>query len=265
MLTGCSTESRVLRRHRIGTFSDLPREPCASRTAPADPRRAGLPRPQSVGERHHHHQRASGSASNPCRAGLRRLPAPAARPAARERAGAGTGTAAGPAPLAETDCLAAAFVLHTSAVPGRLRHPAAAGCRNRRPRPSRWLLPEDRPRQDRCRPRQSPTSGRTWRTSYEHASSDCPRRGSGQHQPGGRVCLAVAGRSEEEVEDTEMVHAVMPRTLLATIREILVGPADVSTPAKFAVTFASYVRIAVRFYAAVMSHLVPGRRGLQRR
>jgi subtilase family serine protease len=49
--------------------------------------------------------------------------------------------------------------------------------------------------------------------------------------------------SEEEVEDTEMVHAVAPD---AAIREILVGPADVSTPAKFAVTFAGYVRIAVR-------------------
>ena len=60
--------------------------------------------------------------------------------------------------------------------------------------------------------------------------------------------------SEEEVEDTEMVHAVAPD---ATIREILVGPADVSTPAKFAVTFASYVRIAVR-YAAVMSQCQVG-------
>jgi subtilase family serine protease len=49
--------------------------------------------------------------------------------------------------------------------------------------------------------------------------------------------------SEEEVEDTEMVHAVAPD---ATIREILVDPAEVSTPAKFAVTFAAYVRIAVR-------------------
>jgi subtilase family serine protease len=49
--------------------------------------------------------------------------------------------------------------------------------------------------------------------------------------------------SEEEVEDTEMVHAVAPD---ATIREILVGTADVSTPAKFAVTFAGYVRIAAR-------------------
>jgi subtilase family serine protease len=55
--------------------------------------------------------------------------------------------------------------------------------------------------------------------------------------------------SEEEVEDTELVHAVAPD---ATIREILVGPADVSTPAKFAATFASYVRIAVR-YAEVIS------------
>jgi len=49
--------------------------------------------------------------------------------------------------------------------------------------------------------------------------------------------------SEEEVDDTELVHAVAPD---ATTREILVDPADVSTPAKFAATFATYVRIAVR-------------------
>ncbi len=47
----------------------------------------------------------------------------------------------------------------------------------------------------------------------------------------------------EEVEDTELVHAVAPD---ATIREVLVDPANVSTPAKFAVTFATYVRTAVR-------------------
>ena len=55
--------------------------------------------------------------------------------------------------------------------------------------------------------------------------------------------------SVEEVEDTELVHAVAPD---ATIREILVAPADVSTPAKFAPTFATYARIAVR-NAEVMS------------
>jgi subtilase family serine protease len=55
--------------------------------------------------------------------------------------------------------------------------------------------------------------------------------------------------SEEEVVDTEIVHAVAPD---AAIREILVAPAAVSTPAKFAPTFAAYVRIAVR-YGAVMS------------
>jgi subtilase family serine protease len=49
--------------------------------------------------------------------------------------------------------------------------------------------------------------------------------------------------SEEEVEDTELVHAVAPD---AAIREILVDPADVSTPAKLAATFATYVRIGVR-------------------
>ena len=49
--------------------------------------------------------------------------------------------------------------------------------------------------------------------------------------------------SVEEVEDTELVHAVAPD---ATIRELLVDPADVSTPAKFAATWATAVRIAAR-------------------
>jgi subtilase family serine protease len=47
----------------------------------------------------------------------------------------------------------------------------------------------------------------------------------------------------EEVEDTELVHAVAPD---ATIRELLVDPEDVSTPAKFAATWATAVRIAAR-------------------
>lgn len=55
--------------------------------------------------------------------------------------------------------------------------------------------------------------------------------------------------SVEEVEDTELVHAVAPD---ATIRELPVNVADVSTPAKFAATFARYVRIAVH-NGAVMS------------
>jgi subtilase family serine protease len=49
--------------------------------------------------------------------------------------------------------------------------------------------------------------------------------------------------SEEEVEDTELVHAVAPD---ATIREILVDTAAVSTPAKLAATLSTYVRIAAR-------------------
>ncbi len=64
------------------------------------------------------------------------------------------------------------------------------------------------------------------------------------------IRTALAGSSAspwlagvEEVEDTELVHAVAPD---ATIRELPVGPAGVSTPAKFAATFAAYVRIAVR-------------------
>ena len=51
-----------------------------------------------------------------------------------------------------------------------------------------------------------------------------------------------------------MVHAVAPD---ATIREILVRAADVSTPAKFVTTFTSYVRIADRYAAGDLP--VPGR------
>ena len=64
-----------------------------------------------------------------------------------------------------------------------------------------------------------------------------------------QVITTLAGSSAspwlagvEEVEDTELVHAVAPD---ATIVEILVDPADVSTPAKLAATFAAYVRTAV--------------------
>ena len=64
-----------------------------------------------------------------------------------------------------------------------------------------------------------------------------------------QVITTLAGSSAspwlagvEEVEDTELVHAVAPD---ATIRELLVDPADVSTPAKLATTFAAYVRTAV--------------------
>jgi subtilase family serine protease len=66
-----------------------------------------------------------------------------------------------------------------------------------------------------------------------------------------QVITTLAGSSAsswlarpEEVEDTELVHAVAPD---ATIRELLVDLADVSTPAKLAATFATYVRIAVRY------------------
>jgi subtilase family serine protease len=65
-----------------------------------------------------------------------------------------------------------------------------------------------------------------------------------------QVITTLAGSSAspwlagvEEVEDTELVHAVAPD---ATIRELLVDPAEVSTPAKLAATFAAYVRIAAR-------------------
>jgi len=64
-----------------------------------------------------------------------------------------------------------------------------------------------------------------------------------------QVITTLAGASAspwlagvEEVEDTELVHAVAPD---ATIRELLVNPAEVSTPAKLATTFSSYVRAAV--------------------
>ncbi len=47
----------------------------------------------------------------------------------------------------------------------------------------------------------------------------------------------------EEVQDTEIVHAVAPD---ATIRELLVDPADVSSAAKLAAMFATYARLAAR-------------------
>jgi subtilase family serine protease len=64
-----------------------------------------------------------------------------------------------------------------------------------------------------------------------------------------RTTLAGASASPwlagpEEVGDTEIVHAVAPD---ATIVELLVDRADVSTPAKFAATWAAAVRIAARY------------------
>jgi subtilase family serine protease len=55
--------------------------------------------------------------------------------------------------------------------------------------------------------------------------------------------------SGEEVEDTEMVHAVAPG---AAIDELAVNSAEVSTPAKLAATFTAVMQIAVR-YADVIS------------
>jgi subtilase family serine protease len=64
------------------------------------------------------------------------------------------------------------------------------------------------------------------------------------------ITTALAGSSAspwlasvEEVEDTELVHAVAPD---AAIVELLVDPADMSTPARFAATWAAAVRIAAR-------------------
>lgn len=70
-----------------------------------------------------------------------------------------------------------------------------------------------------------------------------------------QVMTAMAGSSAspwlaslEEVEDTELVHTVAPG---AAIVELLVDPADVSTPAKFAATWATAVRIAARHGAVI--------------
>ena len=54
--------------------------------------------------------------------------------------------------------------------------------------------------------------------------------------------------SVEEAEDTELIHAVAPD---AAIVELLVDPADVSTPAKFAATWATAVRTAARDGAVI--------------
>jgi len=77
-----------------------------------------------------------------------------------------------------------------------------------------------------------------------------------------QVITTLAGSSAspwladgEELLDTEMVHAVAPD---ATIRELLVATADMTTPAKGAATFATYVRIAVRQHADVISQQAVG-------
>jgi subtilase family serine protease len=62
-----------------------------------------------------------------------------------------------------------------------------------------------------------------------------------------QVLRAMAGSGSpwladgEEVADTEMVHAVAPD---ATIRELMVKPADVPTPAEFAAKFSTALRTA---------------------
>jgi subtilase family serine protease len=59
--------------------------------------------------------------------------------------------------------------------------------------------------------------------------------------PGSAISPGLA--DAEEVGDTEMVHAVAPD---ATIRELMVNVAHVTTPAEFAVMFSTSVRAAAR-------------------
>jgi subtilase family serine protease len=162
-----------------------------------------------------------------------------------------TATATGSPPLAETDCLAFQPPCYT---PQQIR--AAYGIqplldRGVDGRGVTVALPE----QAETGPAQTPEV-----TDIRQDVADFDRR-FGLPPARIQVTTTLAGSSaspwlasEEEVEDTEMVHAVAPD---ATIRVILVAPAAVSTPAKFAVTFAAYVRIAVR-YAAVMSQCQVG-------
>jgi subtilase family serine protease len=168
---------------------------------------------------------------------------------------AGTGSAAGPAtaspPVAETDCLAARPACYA---PQQFR--VAYGIqplldRGIDGRGVTVALPEEA----ETGPAQTPAV-----TDIRQDVADFDSR-FGLPPARIQVTTTLAGASaspwlasEEEVEDTELVHAVAPD---ATIREILIGPADVSTPAKFAATFAAYVRIAVR-YAAVMSQCQVG-------
>ena len=70
-----------------------------------------------------------------------------------------------------------------------------------------------------------------------------------------KVTTALAGSGVapwlaegEEVEDTEVVHAVAPD---ATIRELLVSPADVATPAALAAVFVKATRLAVSLGDAI--------------
>jgi len=55
---------------------------------------------------------------------------------------------------------------------------------------------------------------------------------------------------QEEASATQMVHAIAPD---ATIVELLIDPADIDSPAKYAALFPALVRIAVRHHADVVS------------
>jgi subtilase family serine protease len=169
--------------------------------------------------------------------------------------GTGTSIASGPAtatpPLAETDCLDVQPACYT---PQQLR--AAYGIQPLLNhaidgRGVTVALPEEA----EAGPAQTPDV-----TDIRKDVADFDRR-FGLPRARIQITTTLAGSSsspwlasEEEVEDTELVHAVAPD---ATIREILVDPASVSTPAKFAATFSAYVHIAVR-YAAVISQCQVG-------
>jgi subtilase family serine protease len=159
--------------------------------------------------------------------------------------GTGTGSGAVPAtgspPIAETDCLSSQPPCYT---PQQFR--VAYGIQpllnhGINGRGVTVALPE----QAETGPAQTPTV-----TDIRQDVADFDRR-FGLPPAQIQVDSTLAGSSAspwlasvEEVEDTELVHAVAPD---ATIREILVSPANVSTPARFAPTFAAYVRIGVRY------------------
>ena len=157
----------------------------------------------------------------------------------------GTATA-GPPPLAGTDCLAARPACYT---PQQFRVAYGIAPLIDRAIAGRGItvaLPE----QAETGPARTPAV-----TDIRQDLADFDRR-FGLPPAQIQVTATMAGTSaspwlasEEEVVDTEIVHAVAPD---AAIREILVGPATVSSPVRLAATFAAYVRIAAG-YGQVMS------------
>ena len=160
------------------------------RAVHANPRRAGLPRPQTIGRLQHQHQRAAATPTAP-RRGLMTPASTCCLAAARERQRRCAGRR--PARLAPRRL--------TAWAPCRVTRPGSSGSPTASSRcwiagstaaASRWRCPR-RPKRDR---QQTPavTDIRQDVADFDQPVRTAPGTDPGQHDPGGLVRLAVAGQ-----------------------------------------------------------------------